>query len=205
MVRQVWAALKQTFLFWLGVMSLLVVCTLLQYQRREEAEQVLSQLEAQWQQRQQQAAYQQRFAAEIATYLALREQWQNIGVMSPLNVPAWEKALAEMQQASGLSHLRYEFLPTTPCDLALCLPQASTGQQADIKVMLSRLQLAWSVKHEADILAWLQALAKQYAGAIKVHHCVWTVTPSFVQIDAQCELHLFNFPDVFPNPSPVQP
>lgn len=201
---QGWAALKKTILFWLSVMSLIGMCTFLQYQKYDEAALNLTQVKAQWQQRQQEIAYQQGFAAEIDTYLSHQKKWDKIGLMSPLNVTTWEQSLADMQQVLGLSHLHYEFLPVTPCDPAHCLANAAIGQQADIKVTLSRLQLAWTVKHEAGILAWLQALAHEYAGALKVHHCVWAVTPPFLEIDAQCELHLFNFPDLFPNPSAVQ-
>lgn len=205
MYRQGWVALKKTILVWLGVMSVIAMCSLLQYQKYDEAALNLIQVKAQWQQRQQEIAYQQGFAAEIDAYVAQQKQWDMIGLMSPLNVAAWEQALAEMQQVLGLSHLHYEFLPVTPCNPTDCLANASIGQQTDIKVTLSRLQLAWSVKHEAEVLAWLQALVQQYAGAIKVHHCVWAAKTPFVEIEAQCELHLFNFPDVFPNASVVQP
>lgn len=205
MHRQGWTALKKTIFFWLGVMSVIGLCSLVQYQQYEEASLNLTQVNAQWQQRLQQIAYQQAFSTEIEAYSSQQKQWDKLGLMSPLNVAAWEQSLAQIQQELGLSHLNYEFLPVTPCDPADCLGNTSTNQQTDIKVTLSRLQLTWSVKHEADILAWLNALAHQYAGAIRVHHCVWAVTPPFVQIDAQCELHLFNFPDVFPNPSSVQP
>lgn len=205
MYRQGWVALKETILVWLGVMSVIMMCSLLQYQKYDEAALNLIQVKAQWQQGQQEIAYQQGFAAEINAYFAQQKQWDKIGLMSPLNVAAWEQTLAEMKQGLGLSHLHYEFFPVTPCDPAQCLANAPIGQQTDIKVTLSRLQLAWSVKHEAEVLAWLQALVHQYAGAIKVHHCVWAAQPPFVEIEAQCELHLFNFPDVLPNAPAVQP
>ncbi|MFQ6334033.1 hypothetical protein [Methylophilus sp. 3sh_L] len=205
MHRQGWTALKKTIFFWLGVMSVIGLCSLVQYQQYEEAALNLTQVNAQWQQRQKQIAYQQSFSSEIEAYLSQHKQWDKLGLMSPLNVAAWEQSLAEMQQGLDLSHLHYEFLPVTPCDPAQCLANAPMGQQANIKVMLSRLQLSWSVKHETDILAWLNALAHRYTGAIKVHHCVWAVTPPFVEIDAQCELHLFNFPDVLSNASALQP
>lgn len=195
-----WREVRITLLAWLAALSLLGMVLMLALYHQKNAEEALLDAEKHWQHAQQQALLYANYQPDISDYLVHRDQWQASGLMQLPDVNRWEAAWANLQQQSSLPHLTYQIQPSINCLGGQCRQQSRLSHLPEINVTVTPIHLSWRVHHESEISAWLQALQLKYYGMLLVDHCQWELADSADAIATQCDLTMFNFPNVLSMP-----
>ncbi|WP_018986907.1 hypothetical protein [Methylophilus methylotrophus] len=191
-----WRDLRITMFAWLTVLSLLGMLLALVLYRQRNAEEALAEAEKQWQHSQQQAMQYASYQAEMSYYLAHREQWQASGLMQLPDFDQWGSVWANLQQQFSLPHLAYQIQPSMACPGGQCRQQSPLKQFPELNFTVTPIQISWSVHHELDVSQWLRALQRQYHGMLLVRRCQWQLAEQAASIAVQCDLAMFNFPNV---------
>jgi len=194
-----WSALRPILLGWLIVLCLITVALAIVLHEQWKAGDALSQARNQLQQQQQQSALLASYQPDVHYFLAHRAGWQKFGLMRSPDFDHWDRTLIAMQQQFTLPHVAYEIQPTVSCTAVTCRSQWPTSQPPASNFTATSIQLNWSVSHESTVIDWLQQLEHAYAGLLLVRRCGWALAEGAEVITAQCDLVLFNFPNVLPD------
>lgn len=183
-------------LAWLAVFSVLAVLIAVVLYRQSNAEEALAKVKKQWQHRQQEVMQSASYQNEISFYLAHRERWQASGLMQLPDFDQWELVWANLQQQFSLPHLAYQIQPSIPCPGGQCRQQWPLRQLPELNFTVTPIHLGLSVNHELDVSPWLQELQREYHGMLLVRRCQWRLAEMAAAIAVQCDLAMFNFPNV---------
>lgn len=194
-----WLALRGALVGWLAAFCGVAVLLLFIMHRQSAAEVALAKVKQHLQQAQQQVMHEASYQSDIDFYLARHAKWQTLGFMQLPDLDHWEAAWATMQQQSRLPHLSYQIQPSVSCSGASCRQHWPTSQPPALNFTVTPIHLSWSVNHEVAMLDWLQQFYREYTGMLLVRHCRWQATEQVDEIAAQCDLEMFNFPDVLPD------
>ena len=191
-----WRDLRITMFAWLTVLSMLGMLLALVLYRQRNAEEALAEAEKQWQHSQQQTMQYASYQPEMSYYLAHRERWQASGLMQLPDFDQWGSVWTNLQQQFSLPHLAYQIQPSMACPGGQCRQQWPLKQFPELNFTVTPIQLSWSVHHELDVSPWLRALQRQYQGMLLVRRCQWQLAEQAASIAVQCDLAMFNFPNV---------
>lgn len=193
-----WQALRWHLLAWVLIILSGSVATgiyLFHYSTLEnELLQVQQQLRTEQQKITQESAYQK----DIGFFLSHKDLWRQLGLDSAADPSLWIDDWHVLQLQSQLPHMQYDIQPSTACEGLTCHQFLPVANVNGASMTITPVNMRWSVRHESDILNWLQLLQHKYAGMLLVRGCQWSVTESAALIDAHCELQWFNFPGSFP-------
>lgn len=199
MVSEYWSALRWFVAGWLAVSLLSVTLMGLDVFRQAEMTHELAQLEEKLHDIRQKFMQDASYQPDVAFYLSHRARWQQQGVGKQADTQQWDASWLAVQQQWHLPHMQYDIQPSITCEGAACDRFWPGNPMPGLAVTLTTVNLRWSVAHETDILDWLQQLQRMYAGMLLVHGCQWAIVEATDLIAAQCELHLFNFPQMSPS------
>ncbi|MGP1716613.1 MAG: hypothetical protein ACTS9Y_05480 [Methylophilus sp.] len=193
-----WHALRWFLAAWLLVSLLGFALLGFHSLRQIEIMRELKQLKQQLHTTRQQAAHNASYQPDVTFYLLHRARWQQLGINRPADPQQWTASWLALQQQWHLSHMQYDIQPTITCEGAACEPFWPGKPLAGLSMTVTTVQMRWTVNHEADVLDWLQPLQQAYTGMFLLRGCTWALEESTELIVAQCELQLFNFPQMFP-------
>lgn len=197
-ISEYWRALRWFLAGWLMV-SLLGFVSIGSYLfKHSEASSELISLQQKLSSIRQQVTQNASYQPDVAFYLSHRARWQQQGISQAADTNRWVTAWLELQQQWHLPHMQYDIQPSVTCEGAACGRFWPGHAIPGLSMTVTPVKMRWSVIHEADVLDWLQQLQHMYAGMLLVHGCTWVLKESAGAIDAQCELHLFNFPNMHP-------
>jgi len=191
-----WQNMRPLMVGWGVTLSIGAMFVAIILYRQSFAEDTLSQTSKQWRVAQQRLTQYASYESDISFYLAHSVQWQRVGLMQLPDMNQWESALAEMQQQFSLPHLEYEIQSSASCAAASCPQQWPFKQAPEFNFTVTPIHLKWSVDHESAVIPWLQHLRTEYAGMLVIRRCEWRLAESAQTIAAQCDLDMFNFPNV---------
>lgn len=193
-----WRNIRPVMVGWGLTLSVVAVSVAIVLYRQSFAENTLEKANKQWRVAQQRLTQYASYESDISFYGAHFAQWQRMGLMQSPDINQWESTWAEMQQQFSLPHLEYEIQPSVSCAGASCHQYWPSKQMPEVDFTVTPVHLSWSVDHEAAVISWLQHFRTQYAGMLRVRRCQWHLAESAKTIDAQCDLNIFNFPNVLP-------
>lgn len=191
-----WRTLRGVFIGWLAALGVLAVFVAIIMHRQSGAEKALAQAEQKWRHSQQQSSQYASYQPDLDDYLAHREWWQAIGLLQPPNLDRWESTWANMQQQYSLPHLAYQIEPSITCPSTHCTRQWPFKQWPSVNFILTPIRLSWSVDHESAIIPWIQQLQQTYRGMLLIRRCEWHLAEAKETVAVQCDVVMFNFPDV---------
>lgn len=195
-----WRTLRGVFIGWLAALGVLAVIVVIIIYRQSGAEEVLAQAGQKWRHSQQQSSQYASYQPDLDDYLAHRKRWQAIGLLQPPNLDRWESAWANMQQQYSLPHLAYQIEPLITCPSTHCTQQWPFKQWPSLNFILTPIRLSWSVDHESAIIPWIQQLQQAYRGMLLIRRCEWRLAEAKETVAVQCDVVMFNFPDVLTMP-----
>ena len=196
--REYWQALRWFLAGWLLVNLLGFTAVGIHFFRHTEITSELIQLKQQLRAIRQKVTQNGTYQPDVAFYLSHRERWQQQGVNLPADPNHWITSWFALQQQWHLPHMQYDIQPAIVCEGEACGQFWPGKPVPGLSMTVTPVKIRWTVSHETDVLYWLQRLHQQYAGTWLVHGCKWEAKALAGAIDAQCELHLFNFPNMFP-------
>ena len=191
-----WRELQITMLAWLAALSMVGMLLAIVLYRQGNAEEALAEAEKQRQLSQQQAMQYASYQPEMSYYLAHREKWQTSGLMQAPDFDQWESAWINLQQAFSLPHLAYQIQPSMACSGNQCRQQWPLRLLPGLNVTVTPIHFSWTVQHELDVSPWLKEVQRQYHGMLLVRRCQWQLAEQAASIAVQCDLEMFNFPNV---------
>lgn len=191
-----WRALRGVFIGWLAALGVFAVFVVIIMHRQSGAEEALAQAEQKWLYSKQQSAKYASYQPDLDDFLAQRERWQAVGLLQIPNLDRWESAWVNMQQQFSLPHFAYQIEPSMACPSIHCTQQWPFKQWPSINFTLTPLRLSWSVDHELAVLPWIQQLQQAYRGMLLIRRCEWHLAETEEAVAVQCDLVMFNFPDV---------
>ncbi|MGQ3221155.1 MAG: hypothetical protein ACT6RZ_09105 [Methylophilus sp.] len=198
MFSQYWSALRFFLLAWLLVCLLGFAVTGFNLVGQVNTSNQLAQLEQQLHATRQQVMQHARYQAYVTFYLAHRTRWKQQKMNQPADRQQWVATWLALQQRWHLPHMQYDIQPAITCEGAACDPYWPGKSMAGLAMTVTPVRMRWSVHHEAEVLEWLQRLQHVYTGMFVLRGCSWTLEESTDLIAAQCELQLFNFPQMWP-------
>lgn len=198
MTAEYWSALRWFLVSWLLVSLLGFTSIGIRLLRHAEITHELTKLEEKLYSVRQQVTQSASYQPDVAFYLSHRAHWQQQGVNQPADPHQWATSWLALQQQWHLPHMQYDIQPSIICEGAACDPFWPDKPMAGLSMTVTPVNMRWTVSHEAEILDWLQQLQHAYAGMFMLRGCTWAIEEPTDLIAAQCELHLFNFPQMFP-------
>lgn len=195
-----WNGLCRVLAAWGIILAVVAVWMAIMLHRQSAADHALEQAQQRWQESRQQFKQYASYQPDISFYLAHRETWQKTGLTQIPNLDQWASAWTEMQQQFSLPHLEYEIHPSVSCAGASCRQYWPFKQVPAFNVMVTPVHFKWLVDHESAVIPWLQHLRTEFGGAIFIRQCQWRLAEDAKKIAAECDLNIFNFPDVLPMP-----
>jgi hypothetical protein len=200
-ISEYWRALRWFLAGWL-IVNLLGFVSIGSYLfKHSEASNELIALQQKLSSIRQQVTQKTSYQPDVAFYLSRRARWQQQGISQAANPDHWITAWLALQQKWHLPHMQYDIQSSVTCTAAACDQFWPGHALSGLSMTVTPVKMRWSVSHEKDVLDWLQHLQhlqQMHAGMLLVHGCTWVMKESAGIIEAQCELHLFNFPNMSP-------
>lgn len=198
MASEYWSALRWFLAGWLLVSVSGFALMGFNLFRHAEVTNELAKLKEKLHAVRQQVAQNASYQPDIAFYLSHHARWQQQGLGQPADASKLSTSWLALQQQWHLPHMQYEVQPSVNCTGAVCNSFWPGKSVPELSMTVTPVKMHWSVNHEAEVLDWLQQLQHAYAGMFLVRGCTWAIEESTDLIAAQCELQLFNFPQMFP-------
>ncbi|HSI27960.1 MAG TPA: hypothetical protein VK953_01665 [Methylophilus sp.] len=198
MTSEYWSALRWFLAGWLLVSVSGFALMGFNLFRHAEVTDELTKLEEKLHAVRQQVTQNASYQPDIAFYLSHHARWQQQGITQAADASHLGTSWLALQQQWHLPHMQYEIQPSINCGDAACSSFWPGNPEAGLSMTVTSVKMRWSVNHEVEVLDWLQQLQHAYAGMFVLRGCTWALEKSTDLIAAQCELHLFNFPQMFP-------
>ena len=198
MVSEYWKALSWFVASWIGVSLLGLTLLGIDLFRQAEIAFELTQLEGKLHAIRQKVMQNASYQPDVDFYHSHRARWRQQGLGKPADPQQWTISWLALQQQWHLPHMQYDIQPSITCESTACDRFWPGEPIPGLSITVTPVTLRWLVNHETDILDWLKQLQRMYAGMLLVHGCSWEIAESTDLIAAQCELHLFNFPQMLP-------
>lgn len=205
MAGRYWLALNWSFIVWLAIAFLGLVQGCVYFFSQSELNEQLVQLEHQMHATKQQVLERAKYQQDIAFYQSHSAHWQQQGLTQPANPNQLIAEWAALQQEWALPHMQFDIQPSMSCEGQACSQYWSGDISAfGLSMTITPVKLRWVVANETEVIDWLEKLQHQYQGMLRVRSCTWSLGEAADSIVAECELQLFNFPNLVPGQPALQ-
>lgn len=173
-----WLGLRRVLLGWM-LMSILGAISLgMMFSKQAAISETSLHLQQQLHALERQVTQQSAYQGEATFYFSNQARWEQRGMFKAANPALWVAAWTALQQQAHLAHMQFGIQSPTTCESAACSPFLPGDLIAGLSMTVTTVNIRWAVRHEAEVLDWLQYLQHQYADMWLVHSCTWSVAES---------------------------